>query len=232
MNFGEVIGKATDLSARLYNDLNAITYGETHAGAGRGEDNVACVFIGTGVGMGVVCDGRLYEGEEGLAPELGHIKYESAHTGRLCGCGQKGCVEAYVSGAHLPSLLKEVHDSGTKSALMQRTDWQHITSVDIENAAVAGDAGAQMLWRQIAERCAWLLGVVTMTFNPKVIVIGGGVLHMAPSLAHAVSEHMPHYSWPSFLKNMRIVDTELGDNAGIIGAGLAAHHRNRDGVSA
>jgi len=232
VNFGEVISKATGMQARLYNDLNAITYGETHAGAGRGERNVACVFIGTGVGMGAVCDGILYEGEEGLAPELGHIKYESAHTGRVCGCGQKGCIEAYVSGAHLPELLKDIHDSGTMSRLMQRPDWQRITSVDIEQAAVAGDAGAQLLWKQVAERCAWLLGVVTMTFNPKVIVIGGGVLHMAPSLARAMHEHMPVYSWPSFLKNMQIVDTQLGDNAGIIGAGLAAHHRNRDGRAA
>lgn len=227
--FGPIVEKATGYKVRLYNDLNAITYGEAHAGGGKGERNVACVFIGTGVGMGVVCNGQLYEGEEGLAPEIGHIKYESAHDGRMCGCGQKGCIEAYVSGAHLPHLLKAIRDGGVASPLLESraSDWQKITSVDIEKAVASGDEAASLLWRQVAERCAWLLGVVIMTFNPKVIVVGGGVLQTAPSLSKAMDAHVPHYTWPSFLPNMRIVDTLLGDNAGLIGAGLAAHHRYR-----
>jgi glucokinase len=227
VRFGDIVSEATGLPTRLFNDLNAITYGEAHFGGGRGERNVACVFIGTGIGMGVVCNGVLYEGEEGLAPEIGHIKYESGHHGRDCGCGQKGCIEAYVSGAHLPALLKDIHDSGLPSPLMRRKDWRQLTSLDIERAAVAGDECAQQLWREVSERCAWLLGIVTMTFNPKVVVIGGGVLQTAPSLREATAAHMPHYSWPSFLANMRVVDTELDDSAGIIGAGIAAHHRNQ-----
>lgn len=224
--FGPVLEKISGLKVRLFNDLNAITYGEAQAGGGQGESDVACVFIGTGVGMGAVCNGKLMEGADGLAPEIGHIKYESPRTGRQCGCGQKGCIEAYMSGAHLPALLRAVHDSGTKSALVEQrqADWQSITSKDIEDACVAGDEAARLLWNDIAERGAWLLGTVIMAFNPRVIILGGGVLQTAPTLAKSVDDALPLYAWPSFLERPRVVQTRLGDNAGIIGAGLAAHH--------
>ncbi len=227
--FGPILEKTSGLPVRLVNDLNAITYGEAMVGDGKGERDVACVFIGTGVGMGAVSNGILTEGADGLAPEIGHIKYESSVTGRRCGCGQLGCIEAYVSGRHLPELLHDVHENGTPSQLIEeRGDaWRELTSKDIEEAAVAGDKAARLLWHDIAERCAWLLGTVIMTWNPRVIVLGGGVLQTAPTLAQSVDDAVPRYAWPSFLQKLRIVQTTLGDNAGIIGAGLSAHHRRR-----
>jgi glucokinase len=225
--FGSILEKASGLKVRLYNDLNAITYGEAMKGGGHGEKDVACVFIGTGVGMGNVVGGALFEGADGLAPELGHIKYESARTGRQCGCGQLGCIEAYLGGTHLPGLLKSIHDSGTRSKLIAERgdDWQKITSKDIEDAVVAGDVAAKHLWAESAERAAWLLGCVAMIFNPRVIVLGGGVLQTAPTLAKSVDDTLELYAWPSFRQKLRVVQTELGDNAGIIGAGLAGHAR-------
>lgn len=227
--FGPILEKASGLKVRLVNDLNAITYGEAMVGDGKGERDVACVFIGTGVGMGAVSNGVLMEGADGLAPEIGHIKYESSVTGRRCGCGQLGCIEAYVSGRHLPELLHDIHENGTPSKLLSErgADWKNINSKDIEDAAVAGDKAAQFLWHDIAERCAWLLGTVIMAWNPRVIILGGGVLQTAPSLARSVDDAVPRYAWSSFLQKLRIVQTTLGDNAGIIGAGLSAHHRKR-----
>ena len=229
VHFGPILEKAAGMPVRLVNDLNAITYGEAMVGDGKGERDVVCVFIGTGVGMGTVSNGVLMEGADGLAPEIGHIKYESSITGRRCGCGQLGCIEAYVGGRHLPELLHDVHESGTPSQLIEQrgADWKHITSKDIEDAAVAGDRAAQLLWHDIAERCAWLLGTVIMAWNPRVIVLGGGVLQTAPTLAKSVDDAVPRYAWSSFLQKLRIVQTTLGDNAGIIGAGLSAHHRRR-----
>lgn len=231
VEFGKILEKASGIKVRLYNDLNAITYGEAMKGGGHGEKDVACVFIGTGVGMGNVVAGELFEGADGLAPELGHIKYESARTGRECGCGQRGCIEAYLGGAHLPGLLKSIHDSGTHSQLIasRPDDWQKITSKDIEDAAVGGDAAAKQLWAESAERAAWLLGCVAMIFNPRVLVLGGGVLQTAPTLAKSVDDALAIYAWKSFNKAMQVVQTELGDNAGIIGAGLSGHAHAKHG---
>ncbi|MEZ4273105.1 MAG: ROK family protein [Myxococcota bacterium] len=97
---------------RLVNDLNAICAGEAAVGGGQGSHHVMCVFVGTGVGMGAVSHGRVVEGADGLATELGHIKVQSPETGRLCGCGGRGCLEAYTSGRHLPALLQQKIDAG------------------------------------------------------------------------------------------------------------------------
>ncbi|MBC7794007.1 MAG: ROK family protein [Clostridia bacterium] len=223
--FGPILEKAAGLKVRLLNDLNAITYGEAMVGGGRRERDVACVFIGTGIGVGAVCDGTLLEGADGLAPEIGHIKYVAPAHGRQCGCGQRGCIEAYVGGTHLPALLREIRDNGTPSMLLdqRQSDWQTITSKDIEDAGVAGDEAAKKLWNDIAERGAWVLGLVIMAYNPRVIILGGGVLQSAPNLAKSVDDNLRQYAWSSFLENVRVVQTELGDNAGIIGAGLSGH---------
>ena len=151
--FGEMLAARFERPVRLVNDLDAITVGEASCGAGRGADNVICVFVGTGVGMGAVVHGRVLEGYNGTATELGHVKVESAALGRSSGCGERGCLEAYASGRHLPDLLSAEAARGKKTRLLDEVkgDLKSLTAERIEAAARDGDEAALSLWASIAD---------------------------------------------------------------------------------
>ncbi len=182
--YGAMLRARFGRPVRLVNDLDAITAGEAAAGAARGERDVLCIFLGTGLGMGAIVQGQLIEGADGLATELGHIKIEAIDTGRLCGCGQRGCLEAYTSGRHLPALFVEKLAAGLESPLADQAhaDPTSLTADVLERAVVAGDAAATALWIEIGERLARALGNVVALLNPRVLGRGGGVLFAAPTL--------------------------------------------------
>ncbi len=215
--------------ARLVNDLGAITVGEAERGAGRGARDVVCVFVGTGVGMGAVVGGALLEGHGGLAAELGHAKVVEPEQGRLCGCGERGCLEAYVGGRHLPALLGEQLAAGVASDRF-RADDPVLASVDaavLEEAAAAGDPAALAVWRRAAELLGRALGTVIAVLSPRGLVLGGGVLRRAPHLRALVGERLQANGPRPQLAELVIRDSELGDDAGLVGAGLLAHRERR-----
>ncbi|MEL6545832.1 MAG: ROK family protein [Myxococcota bacterium] len=218
--FGAALQRELGRPVRLVNDLSAICYGEAKVGAGRGSSEVTCLFVGTGVGVGVVTHGRLLEGEHGLATEFGHVRVELSADARQCNCGMRGCIEAYLGGTHLPARLREVaRDSKIVSPLIDRDD---LNSSVIESHAVNGDPAATALWADCAVKLAWAIGALIMTFNPKVLVLGGGVLGTAPSLIARAEAHLPHFAWESFRDTVSVCTSALGDDAGILGAALLA----------
>lgn len=222
--YGSMLRERFGRPVRLVNDLDAITMGEAGVGAARGERDVVCVFLGTGLGMGAVVQGQLLEGAEGLATELGHIKVESVDDGRVCGCGQRGCLEAYTSGRHLPSLLAQKIASGLACRLADavRTTPEAVTADRIEAAIEAGDPACAALWDDIGERMARVLGNVVAVFNPRVLVLGGGVLFAAPRLRRRIEERLSAYAPPAHASVLAVRDAALGDQAGLIGAALSA----------
>jgi glucokinase len=182
--FGEMLRARFKQSTRLVNDLNAITVGETIKGAGEGMRDVMCVFVGTGVGMGAVVQGQVIEGADGLATELGHIKVGSVKTGRQCGCGERGCLEAYTSGRHLPDMLLAKVAEGLESPFVSSAhgDPKQLNAANIEAAALQGDPAAKALWHEVCDHLSSCIGTAITLFNPRVLVLGGGVLTRAPSL--------------------------------------------------
>jgi glucokinase len=222
--FGDMLEKRFGQRVRMVNDLNAIAVGEGFSGAGEGASDVVCVFVGTGVGMGAVVRGHVIEGADGLATELGHTKIESVTAGRACGCGERGCLEAYTSGRHLPDLLLAKVAEGLKSPLVDAAGGkpEKMTAGHIEAAAQANDPAAMALWEDITERLARSIGNTMTLFNPRVLVLGGGVLVSAPSLKAAVSQRIKNYAGRPQQKNLIIRDTKLADDAGVIGAALLA----------
>src|SRR5205823_4085163 len=136
----------------LYNDLNAIAYGETRWGAARGMADVLFVFIGTGVGAGIVTDGKLYFGSNHLAGEFGHIKV--IRNGRLCGCGQRGCLEAYTSGRHLQAIAREDLQKTSSLALELAGSLENLHAGHLDEAAARGDRYAS----ELLEHAGMLLG--------------------------------------------------------------------------
>ena len=223
--FGEMLADRFKRRVRLVNDLDAITVGEARCGAGRGADNVVCVFVGTGVGMGAVVHGRVLEGHGGTATELGHIKIASVADGRPCGCGERGCLEAYTSGRHLPDLLTAQATGGMKTRLVDEVcgDLKALTAERIEAAAGDGDEAALALWRDVTGHLGRAIGNVVTLFNPRVLILGGGVLNAAASLRQKVAAEIGIYAGKQQLADLEIRESELGDHAGLVGAGLLAH---------
>jgi glucokinase len=200
----------------LYNDLNAIAYGETRYGGARGLKDVLFCFVGTGVGAGIVCDGRLYVGATHLAGEFGHIKV--IPNGRLCGCGQRGCLEAYVSGANLQARAREDLRKTTSLALELAGSLEALHAGHLEAAAARGDRYAT----ELLQHAGMLLGVAlanaVCTLNPSRLVMGGGVWEKVERLRESTLQwfrdtiNLPH------LDAFSIVDSTLGERAGVLGA--------------
>lgn len=211
------LGRGSGARLRLVNDLTAIAYGEFKLGAGRGSDDVACLFVGTGVGLGMVVGGRVLEGSRGLAPEFGHWRVDPSPGARRCNCGMYGCLEAYLAGAHLGARVTELCRELDTSTTLTPPD---VSAGDIDAAARAGDRVATTLQNDMIEKLAWAMGAIVMTFNPAVLVLGGGVLTSSPSLTYEARTRVRDYAWSSFLADLVIAPTELADDAGIIGAAL------------
>jgi glucokinase len=200
----------------LVNDLDAIVYGEARAGAAKGEREVVALFVGTGVGLGVMVRGFPVEGADGYATEIGHLKVAGL-DGRPCNCGQRGCLEAYTSGAHLGKRVAELAREGLATTLP--TDGS-ARSDAIEAAERSGDALAKRLSSEMVELLGDALATVCTLFNPRVVVLGGGVMAGAPTIAQRVIERAQARTLHESAAGVRMLRTQLGDDAGIIGAAL------------
>jgi glucokinase len=205
------------------NDLRAITYGEWRHGAARGARDAVCVFVGTGVGGGVVADGQLLYGATWTAGEVGHTTL--VVNGRKCHCPNAGCLEAYVGGWAIAERAQEAAraDPGAGEGLIARAGTLGgITAETVAEAAQGGDPLARRLLRETSEFLgAGLVGVVN-AFNPQVLVLGGGVIDGSPGLFRASASWARSHALAVASRRVRIVRAGLGDRAGVIGAaGLA-----------
>ncbi len=220
--FGAMLRQRWPIPIRMVNDLNAIAVGEAAYGAAQHCSEMACVFVGTGVGMGAVVGGQVVEGADGLATELGHVKVEPPSTGRRCGCGEQGCLEAYTSGRHLPELLAAQQAAGHACPLLKSVAGQlnKITAGSIETAYSSGDAAAQALWQVTASYLGRAIGNAITLFNPQRLVLGGGVFTAAPSLKALAIAQIKAYAAIPAQTNLQICSSTLGDDAGIVGAAL------------
>ena len=213
VSFQKVLSSRLNRRVQLLNDLNAITVGEAVSGAARGSRDMLCVFVGTGVGMGAVVGGSLLKGSRGLAGEIGHTKIASSETGRLCGCGERGCLEAYVAGRHLGTIYAERLGKQPTSAF---------DATAVEKASRSCPIARELL-RETALYLAQGIGNVALTLDSDTIVLGGGVLQGAPTLYWMLVEALKAYSRKPSWQRVRIERSQHGDDAGIIGAGLVAH---------
>ncbi|NPD24484.1 ROK family protein [Corallococcus sp. AB004] len=215
-----MLTKRLGFDVKVVNDLSAAAWGELHAGAGRGAQDILVVFVGSGVGSAIIADGRLVQGGGGVAGELGHIKVVPG--GRLCGCGEHGCLEAYAGGHNLIAQTKELLASGGSPVLEQLTngDPYTITPVTLETAAEAGDAKAKEIHARAAHFLAVAVANYVTVLNPSRLVLGGGVLTHCPGIKRLVLDGVQQWSSRVSREGLLIADAELGDDSGIIGAAL------------
>ena len=201
---------------KVDNDVNVITLGEMWKGSGKGYKNVLGIAIGTGIGAGIIVDGKLVSGKNGAGGEVGHLKVE--RDGKLCGCVQKWCWEAYASATGLIREAESRLKVSKLNKLYEITKDREVEAKDIFDVARTGDAFSLDLVEYEAEYVALGLGSLLNVVDPEVVVIGGGISLAGPILFDKVNEYLKKYALPSTLENLKIVVAELGNDAGILGA--------------
>lgn len=206
----------------VYNDVNAITYGEYGLGAGGGAADLLAVYVGTGIGGGLVVDGRLAEGATNCAAEIGHVKVRWDDDAAPCACGGRGCVEAYVGGSYVLRRIRAELATARSQALTLAGKLDDVTPTHVDLAAADGDPWALGLWSELAPLLAVALGNAITLVNPSRLVLGGGLLSRTPVLRELALTTMQVIVPAALLEPLTIVDGALGDDAGIIGAALLA----------
>ena len=212
--------KRIGLKVKVDNDVNVITLGEMWKGAGKGHNNVLGIAIGTGIGGGIILNGQLVSGKTGTGGEIGHTKL--VKDGKLCGCGQKGCWEAYASAT---GLIREAQGRlivNKKNKLYEMTKGRELEAKDVFDAAKAGDKFSVDIVDYEAEYLAMGIGNILNILDPEIVVLGGGVSLAGDFLIDRVKENLKKYALPSALEGLKIVQAELGNDAGILGAAYLA----------
>jgi glucokinase-like ROK family protein len=199
------------------NDANLMAMGEQHAGVARSVGDFLYVKIGTGIGCGIVLGGEVHRGTTGSAGDIGHIQVEP--EGRACGCGNRGCLEAHFSGSALARDAEEAARGGRSVELAGRLETLGtLTAEDVAAAAAAGDAVSLDLIRAGGDRVGQVIAGLVSSFNPGLVVIGGGVTGLGHTLLASVRTQVYRRSLPLATRNLPIVLGELGSTAGVIGA--------------
>ncbi len=212
----------------LDNDANAACWGEYVAGAGKDVNDMVFFTLGTGIGGGIVSDGKLVHGCGENAGELGHIIIYP--DGRKCGCGQRGCAEAYASAGSTAKRAAEAIEAGAKSSLKEVLERNGmITCKNVYEHMAKGDT----LAREITDGTAKALGLLCINVlhaaEPKTIVFAGGMIGAGDVLLNRIRDYFNEHIWTLKKETVEICFAALGEDAGIIGAAaLAAQCKNKD----
>jgi len=207
------------------NDVRAAAWGEFRFGAGRDVRSLIAVFVGTGVGGGLVIDGALWHGATNAAGEIGHTQV--VPDGRVCPCGGRGCLEQYASGGGFQRRFRDALDEGIKTILTERTHREPatLTAPMVAAAAGEGDDFAREVWADAERYLTLALANAITLINPNLVVLGGGVIESVPRLFDTVVERIPVLTTTLGRSAVPIARTELGDWSGVVGAAArAARH--------
>jgi glucokinase len=209
----ERLGKPTVLQ----NDANAAAYGEFWVGAGRHAESLVLFTLGTGIGCGIIDNGRIIEGRHSHGAECGHIIIQMENA-RLCSCGQYGHLEAYASATSLVKRAHEALEHEPASLLRKALAENRLTSRAISEAADAGDPLARRLMRDTARYLA--VGAVSLmhTIDPDMILYSGGMIAAGPTFLEAIRSDIRSMAFPIPAARTRVEYAALGGEAGVIGA--------------
>jgi glucokinase-like ROK family protein len=200
------------------NDVNVLALGEWRSGIAAGSDNVVVIKVGTGIGAGIIAEGRLHRGAQGSAGDVGHIQV-SEDRDVVCRCGNIGCLEALAGGAAIARDGEAAAREGRSLRLREALDRRGtVTAEDVARAASYGDPVAVELLQAAGRRIGAMLAGVVNFFNPSLVVIGGGVAQSGDVLLAAIREAVYARSLPLATRDLLIRRSSLGGLAGVIGA--------------
>jgi len=200
-----ILEKKLGLRVELDNDVNAMTLGEFVFGAGQGCNNLVCLTLGTGVGGGIIIDGKLYRGGSMCAGEIGHMPINE--TGPKCNCGGIACLERYIGNKYILERARKVFGN-------------NITLEALTSLAKFGNKKAIAIWIDVAEKLSVALAEVVNLLNPDRIVIGGGVSKAGELILSPLRKELKKRAMKDQAAHVKIIAAKLGTDAGIIGASL------------
>ncbi|WP_405152162.1 ROK family transcriptional regulator [Sphaerisporangium sp. NBC_01403] len=218
----EALSQELGCPAMVDNDVNLMALGELHAGLAKQVDDFLLIKIGTGIGCGIVVDGKIYRGVSGSAGDIGHMRVDD--QGPTCTCGNTGCLEAYFGGA---ALAREAVRIAPRSAYLSErlASAGRLSAEDVAAAATVGDPAAIQLIRDGGRQAGQVLASLVSFFNPGLVIVAGGVARLGHVLLAEIRSVVYRRSLPLATGNLPIVLSELGDTAGVIGgARLISDH--------
>lgn len=223
--FGKLLARrlGTRFAVGVYNDVNAIVWGEAVGGAARGCRDVLGVYVGTGIGAGVIAGGQLVEGVSNCAGEIGHVKVRWDDDAAPCACGQRGCVEAYVGGSYVAARIARELAAGASPAVISLAGGlAEVTPSHVDQAAGQGDEWALALWSELAPLLGVTLGNALAVLNSERLILGGGLLGRTPVLYELVETALTVAAPVATLERLTVMPAVLGDDAGLVGAAALA----------
>jgi glucokinase len=219
----EYVGGALGVPAIADNDATAAAWGEYRFGAGRGYRHLLLVTVGTGIGGGIVTDGRIYRGAHGFAAEIGHIIVEPG--GPVCGCGNHGCWEQVASGHAIERAGREAAERYPHSGIARLAEGvpERVTGSLVTRAAVDGDETARAILAKVGRRLGEGIAGLVNVLDPQVVVIGGGAMAAGDLLLEPARRSFAGtVEGPDARPAVPIVPAELGNDAGVVGAAALA----------
>ena len=210
-----VLGALTGFSVKAGNDATVAAVGECWKGGGQGCQNMIMVTLGTGVGGGIVLDGKPLHGVRGAAGEIGHMVLNRNET-RACACGKKGCVEQYCSATGIARMASDYLAESQEDSGLRKLE--KITAKDVFEAAKAGDEIAQKVLEQVYAYMGEFIANICMVLNPEQVVIGGGVSKAGDVLIDGIKRHFNRYVYHVSGEDVEFKLAKLGNDAGVYGA--------------
>ena len=212
------IEKGTGLPVVIENDANVAALGERWQGAGNNADDVVFVTLGTGVGGGIIANGKLIQGQNGAAGEIGHVTVDP--NGFMCTCGKKGCLETIASATGIVRVARDRASeyAGNSELKAMLDDGQDISAKDVFDLAKKDDDLAMMVVDYVCDSLGFVLGNIANTLNPKFVVIGGGVSAAGDFLLNKVDKAMRKNEFATIKDSTELRLASLGNGAGVIGA--------------
>ncbi len=208
------LNELTGLNVKVGNDANVAALGEAWKGAAAGAKNVILVTLGTGVGGGIIVDGKIVAGHHGAGGEIGHANVMHDET-ETCNCGNKGCLEQYTSATGIVRLAKQELASSEEPSVLREE--KELSAKAVLDGYKSGDALSVRVMDKVGEILGGALAVFTAVVDPETIVIGGGVSKAGQPLVDCIASHYKKYAF-SACRETPIVIANLGNDAGIYGA--------------
>ena len=218
----DIVNERYRVNTCLINDASAAALGEHHFGVGKGVNNLVLLTVGTGIGGGIIINGKLYSGPCGSAGEVGHMTIDV--NGPRCNCGNIGCWELLASGTAMAKEAIKRIKQGKKSSLTKLVGGQ-IENITAETVSLAAQGGDSLALEVILKAATYLgVGMVNLVniFNPEMIIVGGGVAQMGDLLLEPARQVVKERAFRLSAQAVRIVPAQLGDDAGVLGAAVFA----------
>ena len=216
-NAAEELSKLLDMKVKVGNDANMAALGEMWQGGGKGHLNIVCITLGTGVGGGIILDGKMLAGVNGAGGEIGHMTMDVTETD-VCNCGKRGCLEQYASATGIVRMANKALNGSDRPSKLREV--QYISAKEIFDAAKSGDDLAMDLADELGKKLGLALAQVACVVDPEVFVIGGGVSRAGQIILDVTEKYYKQFTFHA-CKNTKFELAVLGNDAGMYGGARA-----------